>query len=508
MAEQIITLEPEDDYVSIRDRLARVNAERVLLVLPVSDEPIRDRLGLVLLQRQAGRLGLELGLVTTNPVIAAEARDLGVPVFPSVEMGQSRQWRWPWRAPTRREPAQPPRPPDPGDLSEVYRRSRPRPGWQLWLGRFWGIVVFVFVMVAIAISVVYILPGGTVVLHPDTRDLSTTLMVVGDPALDEADYTAGRVPARLLRVEVGWRGSAATTGTTDIPDAPATGTVVFVNQGAVPVTVPVGTVVRTSTGTTIRFRTTRPVDVPGAIGATAEAPVVAMDPGPWGNVDANLINQIEGALALGLNVRNLEPMTGGGIRQARAVTQADLDRLRGQVVQQLFQLAKAEMANWMTASEFLAEESLSLFMVMEEDYSRYVGERADSVELEMTALIQGFVVDDSEGYGVVYTALAAETPAGYRLLPEEIVPRRGEVLGVDEDGRVTFLMQGQARIAAEIDQGTIADRIRGQKVELAEDWITREIPIQGKPAIRIWPDWFGRLPYLTIRIAVRVEMPE
>lgn len=508
MAEQIITLEPEDDHISIRDRLARVDAERVLVVLPVSDEPVRDRLGLTLLQRQAGRLGLELGLVTTNTVIAAEARDLGIPVFPSVEIGQSRQWRWPWRPSTRGEPVQRPRPPDPGDLNEVYRRSRPQPGWQLWVSRFWGIVIFVFVLVVIAISVVYILPSGTVVLYPDTRDLSTTMMVVGDPALDEADYAAGRVPARLLRVEVSWRGSAATTGTTDIPDAPATGTVVFVNQGAVPVAVPVGTVVRTSTGTTIRFRTTRPVDVPGAIGATAEAPVVAMDPGPWGNVDANLINQIEGALALQLNVRNLEPTSGGGIRQAKAVTQADLDRLRGQVVQQLFQLAKAEMANWMTESEFLAEESLSLFMVMEEDYSRYVGERADSVELEMTALIQGFVVDDSEGYGVVYTALAAETPAGYRLLPEEIVPRRGEVLGVDEDGRVSFLMQGQARIAADIDLGTITDRIRGQKVELAQDWITREVPIQGTPVIQIWPDWFGRLPYLTIRISVRVETPE
>jgi hypothetical protein len=315
------------------------------------------------------------------------------------------------------------------------------------------------------------------------------------------------VPARLLRVEVAWRGSAATTGTTDIPDAPATGTVVFANQGALPVTVPVGTVVRTSTGTTIRFRTTRPVDVPGAIGATAEAPIVAMDPGPRGNVDANLINQIEGALALQLNVRNLDPTAGGGIRQVKAVTQADMDRLRGQVVQQLFQLAKAEMPNYMTESEFLAEESLSLFMVMEEDYSRYVGERADSVELEMTALVQGFVVDDSEGYGVVYTALAAETPAGYRLLPEEIVSRRGEVLGVDEEGRVTFLMQGQARIAAEIDEGDITDRIRGQKVAVARDWIVRQVPIQGEPAIRIWPDWFGRLPYLTIRISVRVETP-
>ena len=305
-----------------------------------------------------------------------------------------------------------------------------------------------------------------------------------------------------------WRGSAATTGFTDVPDAPATGTVVFINQQQSPVTVPAGAVVRTSTGTTIRFRTTRTIEVPGAVGATAETPIVAIDSGPWGNVGSNLINQIEGALALQLNVRNLSPTEGGGVRQVKAVTQADLDRLRGQVLQQLFQLAKAEMANWMTSSEFLADESLSLFLVQEQDYDRYVGEQADSVELDMTALIQGYVVDSSEGYGVVYTMLAEQTPAGYQLLPSSISPpRRGEVLQVDEVGRVTFLMQGQAQVAATINQAFVEEQIRGQRVTSAVEWIMAEIPVRQTPEIRVWPASFGRLPYLPIRITTRVETP-
>ena len=455
------------------------------MVLPVVDEPVRDRLELILLQRQATRLQIELGLITTNPVLVAEARDLGIPVFPTVEVGRSQKWHWPWRPSPVKRAVQQPKQPDAGDLREMHRRSRPRPEWMHWIGRFWGIIIFVLVLTVIAVSVIYILPGATVVLHPNVQELTTTMMVVGDPAAKSADYQAGVVPARLIRVEVNWRASATTTGATDVPDAPSTGTVVFVNQQAEPVNVTAGTVVRTSSGTTIRFRTTRSVEVPGAVGATAEAPIVAIDSGPWGNVESNLINKIEGALALQLNVRNLSPTIGCGIRQVKAVTEADMDRLRGQVLQQLFQLSKAEMANWMTDSEFLAEESLSLYMVMEEDFSRYVGEQADSIELEMTALIQGFVVDDSEGYGVVYTALAAKAPAGYRLLPERIVPRRGEVLGVDKDGKVSFLMQGQARIAAEIDQGTITQEISGQKIVTAIEWITEQVPVEGEPVIRI-----------------------
>lgn len=508
MVEQIIYLEPEDDAVSIRDRLERVEAGRALVVLPRDGDPISDRLGLVLLQRQGDRLGIEIGLVTARPGIAAEARDLGFPVFPTAEMGQNRLWRWPWRPARRPVPVQRARPPDQGDLREVRRRSRRRPVWQSWLGRFQGVVLFALALVALGVGVLYVVPGATVAIAPATQEISVTGMAVGEPGLETADYEGGRVPARVIRVEVARRGTASTSGFTDVPDAPAAGNVVFINQQASPVTVPAGTYVRTSAGTTIRFRTTRAVQVPGATGATVEAPVVALDPGPWGNVGANLINQIEGALALQLNVRNLAPTTGGGVRQARAVTQADLDRLRGQVLQQLFQMAKADMANWMTESEFLAQESLSLFLVLEEDYDRYVGERADSVELNMTALIQGSVVDDSEGYGVVYTRLAAETPPGYRLLPDSIATRRGDVLMVDDDGRVTFLMQGRARVAAEVDQTYIAEMIRGQRIADAVAWIAHQVPVQREPSIQVWPAGFDRLPHLPIRINVRIEMPE
>ena len=83
--------------------------------------------------------------------------------------------------------------------------------------------------------------------------------------------------------------------------------------------------------------------MPGVIGATIEADVVAIEPGLQGNVDINQINRIEGLLALQLEVRNLEPIEGGGVRSARAVTQSDLDRLRAQVIQQLQTLALAEM---------------------------------------------------------------------------------------------------------------------------------------------------------------------
>ncbi|MBN1314570.1 MAG: baseplate J/gp47 family protein [Anaerolineales bacterium] len=507
MIEEIITLTSEDELSYIRDRLAHVDADRVLLVLPTNNEPVNDRLSMMLVQRQAIRQNIELGLVTTNPGIMAEALHLGIPVFPSVEIGQSRTWRWPWKKQKEPSPVTPSAPPDSGDLKEMLRRTRPQPIWQSRLIRLAGVFIFVFVLVSLVISAIYIVPGATVIIHPITKDLNVTTLAVADPTVEESNYAQGIIPARVIRVEVSWTGSSATTGSTDVPDAAGTGTVYFINQQSKePITVPAGTVVRTSAGTTVRFRTIKSVEVPGVASATAEAPIVAIDSGPMGNVDANMINQIEGALALQLQVRNLSPTTSGGVRQVKAVTQADLDRLRGQVLQQLFQLAKADMANWMTATEFLAEESLSLFLIQEEDYNRYVGEKADSVELEMTALIQGYAVDSSEGYGIVYTQLAAETPEGFQLIPESISkPRLGEIIQVNGDGQITFLMQGSARVAAIVNQNIIAEQLHGQKISDAIAWINKEIPVETAPTIDVWPNWFGRLPYLTVRINTLVE---
>ena len=68
-------------------------------------------------------------------------------------------------------------------------------------------------------------------------------------------------------------------------------------------------------------------------------------------------------------------------------------------------------------------------------------------------------------------------------------------------------MQGQATVAADINRSHIVQVIRGQRIAWAASWIALAIPIQGEPAIDVWPLWFGRLPYLPIRITVRVETP-
>jgi hypothetical protein len=513
-----IYLDSDDDIVSLCDRLEWSWEEgRVILVLPDEGHLLADWLDLVQLRRCAERLRLEAALVTRDGDVAGQAKALGFPTFSSVRSAQKGRRRWwrgrrGWHAPTR--PGGPvrlgqARPlkslADEADRREMYRRLTPRPGWKRWLWRYLGIVLFFLTVAAFFLVVAYAVPGATVTLHPQVQPLQVSKQIVADPQLETINFSGSSVPARLLPVSVAWQAEVATTGSIDLPAAAARGSVVFVNSVETPVTVPAGTVVSTTAGERITFKTLEAVAVPAAVGGTAEVGVVAVEPGPTGNVAANMVNRIEGALALQLEVRNLEAMTGGGVRTVPAVSEKDQERLRAQVLQHLQALAAAEMQELLTEDEFLARDSLRVVEIREETYSRFPGEPAERLALEIRADLDGTAVDASQANDLVYEEVAAAVQPGYELVPSTLHFYADEVLGVDNQGRVTFLMIGEALSAASLDLEEPVGRIAGQKVGVATAYLFEQLPLRRYPTIQIWPNWFDRMPYLSLRIHTKVE---
>jgi hypothetical protein len=489
----------------------------VLLVLPEEDERLlTEWIDLVRLRRCAEQLRLEIGLAGVNGEVMSQARALGIATFRSEKQAQTARRGW-WRG--RRGWHRPTRPgatvklgeegslrslPDEADRREMYRRMAPRSTWQLWMRRYLGILLFFLTLAVFTIGVAYAVPGATVMLYPEVETLEVTRQIVADPQLESVDFSGATVPGRLLVVTEQWQAEVATTGTLDVPDAPARGTVVFVNLIEQPVTVPAGTRVTTSTGERIVFQTLEAVDVPEAVGATAEVDVVAVDPGPDGNVGANQVNRIEGSLALQLEVRNLEPMQGGGVRSVPAVAREDQERLRAQVLQYLQTLATAEMQELLNDNEFLAQDSLRVVEIEQETYSHFAGERAERLALEIRAEIHGTAVDASQANELVYEELAAAVEPGFELVPDTFRFYGDEVLGVDQQGRVTFEMVGEALMAASLDVEEPVAEIAGQDIGIAAAYLYEQLPLSDYPTIRVWPNWFGRMPYLPVRIQTEV----
>jgi hypothetical protein len=79
---------------------------------------------------------------------------------------------------------------------------------------------------------------------------------------------------------------------------------------------------------------------------------------------------------------------------------------------------------------------------------------------------------------------------------------------VDSEGRVTFEMIGTGQIAALFAVEEPVRQIAGQETEIALAYLNDVLPLRDYPTVRIWPDWFGRLPYLPIRIQTEIEVGE
>ncbi len=504
MSERTIHSKAGEDVAAIAARLDGLAPGRVVLVFDDgSSDPNHSlsRLDLLRLQRYATHHGLELGLVAADLDLIEEARALGLPVFDSIHKAQRR--KWPSPAQKSRIVSQTPAVIDPDDVLEMWRRNRAlrrQPHWLVWAV---SALVFALTLAGLVATVLVIWPNARVRLVPISRPVTAVVTLVADPAVTEADEAAGVVPARYLPVEVENQAQITTSGTKDIPDTPASGKVVFINILPQPVSIPKGTIVRTSAGVPVRFATTDNVDVPAAGGAMA--PVEALDLGPVGNVAAGVINRIEGSLALQLRVTNPEPTQGGSARQVRAVSQTDRDRLQAALLQQLQEQALAQVSADLKPTEFVVTPSLRLVDVLDASYDRYVGEQADLLGMQMRVRMQVIAVDEAPARTLALAALARQVPPGYTLIPASVTtPRRSESVQVDENGRITFRMAASGAVAAQVDLNEVKRAIRGQPLVKVRDYLASKLPLARPPQIEVSPAWFPYLPFLSVRTTVEL----
>ena len=480
---QVIHLEVDDDITAVRARLEKAEAPRVLLVVPPRCRAFNNLLDFKLLQRYVESLALEIALVTNSSQRRVLARQLGFSVFVSAKWGQQRSR---WRRP----------------------KATPRWGRRLsWGERIFGALVFLVALSALLSAVLLIVPSAEITLVLANEAVDATVPVQADPELEMIDYEAGQIPARVVQAQIEGTAQIPVTGTKDAPDEPARGLVFFINNINQPVTVPEGTVIATSAGSTIRFTTIEEVTVPGTVGAVAEAEVVAVDPGPSGNVGANLINRIhhEGSLSLEVRVSNPEPMEGGSVKQVGMVTTADQERLKAVLLQQLQQAASSQLSGLLEEGEFLSSESVAMDHIVTEDYDKPVEEQTDFLTLEMEVMSRGTAVEEEDANALIRAALEAVVPEGFALVDQSLQYQRGEITGV-EDGKVFFVVKGAGSVAAEVEMEGIKEAIRGKPLDWAEDYLSQNLHLEEAPIIEVTPTWWPeRVPWFGFRINISVR---
>jgi hypothetical protein len=69
-------------------------------------------------------------------------------------------------------------------------------------------------------------------------------------------------------------------------------------------------------------------------------------------------------------------------------------------------------------------------------------------------------------------------------------------------------MIGEGQVAASFGLEEPVQQVAGQETDIALAYLNDVLPLRDYPTVRIWPDWFGRLPYLPIRIQTQIEIGE
>jgi hypothetical protein len=254
----------------------------------------------------------------------------------------------------------------------------------------------------------------------------------------------------------------------------------------------------------VRFLTVQTATIPSAFNAITQTGVIAVDPGPIGNVAAGQINRIlDTALDRQITVINEGPTDGGTMAPAGVVTRADKDRLQAIVLQQIQQEGYSQLLEGLAEQEFIPPESL-IVIPLDSVYSPSLdGEVTDLLTLEMRAVVRGTAIAGQNANQLALAALQTEVPANYNLDPRSLQFVAGEVSGV-ENRAVSFRMQAAGVTVAEIDDRQVASEVRGLPIEEALHYMRQQLPLSGEPEVVVEPDWLERLPWLSFRIEVDV----
>jgi hypothetical protein len=519
-SEQVFQLSGTEDVHAVRNLVARADASRVLLVVPGDHPAFANQVRLTMIAREAQRKGIDLALVTGDRGVRERAAQTNLSTFRSAEAAmKAKRWHVPLVAPVpvKSLAAQNGAANGYNGLSgasaRVARRERrialaTRSPWtdSIVLG---GLLFGL--MVVLSSMVILFVPNARITLVPDQVPLQAVAPVTIEPGLQFVEVNEMLVPAEVRTIPVQGIVEVATSGRTDVPSAFATGTVLFVNVAGEPVDIAAGTIVTTSAGARIRFRTTEPVAVPGEIGVRVTAPIEATTPGPVGNVRPLQINIIEGPAAGVVRVLNETGTEGGDVMQMAVVTAADQEQLRDQLRQRLLQEGRAALEQSMeregAQERFLVPGTVTL-EVTAETFNGSVGEQMDVLQLDLRARVAGLIVSGADVERIARRALLNRVPDGYTLLDEQrLIIEPGEANRA-EGGR--FVMEVVARSAAGADLSgeQIRNLVRGKEIEEARAALVRELPLEAQPTITVAPEWWHRMPYLPLRIFIQIARPE
>jgi len=507
-----VQLESNEDIPSVRDRLSFFRGQQVLIIWPENGTALTRKLDLVLVQREARRRLLQIAFVTHDEMVIIHAEELGISTFETIGTAEKARWK---RGRTRVFTQRHHKPDDtvPGELMPVasrVRRTRKRLPWFLRIPMRLGVVSIV---IAVLSGAVYItVPSATVTLAMEQELIQIDTTITADPNALDIDVENRIIPATRYTATVSTVQQVTTSGAEEGTRTPATGIVAFSNQTDDAIDVPIGTQVSTGEPNPIVFETTATATVP-ANSSLDSVPVIASADflGTIGNISASTIDTVLGELSDDLAVTNALAITGGSDNDFSTVTADDMERAMGAARQYLQVLAFTEIEADLSDNQTIIIESLRIPDELQRadwiTYSHTMGDTTDLLSLDIRVIVEALVIDDRFAQQIAFAQVSANKPEDMTLNPESFLYRRGPVVSTDEENRTTFQAFGEGIASAQLNTYALQTDLTGRSIEEAQRLIAAIVDIapNSQTQIEIFPNNFGYMPLLPVRIDIEIE---
>ncbi len=498
MKTYIIQLDEHDDVLSTQDKMAWSKAPRILLVWPRRGQVLGRAVDLAILQRRAQILGAQLGLVTGDNEVRANAADAGLPCFGSAMQAQTGSWRKPrgarrpsWRNFHTRV--------SPGEL----RKQRDLLNTQPLEDRRTRLTAFSAGILAVLVMALFFLPAATIELSPQRQEQRLTLQAWASPDIREANPSGG-LPAYPITVVVEGSAQQASSGKVGIPDHQASGSVRFSNLTEQKITLPAGTVVlaRAAGQNLLRYETTRAAVLPAGVGEQVSAPVRALLPGSAGNLGAGTVEAVEGLLGSSVLAENLAPFQGGSERSSPAPQTSDYAAVEARLKETLKASALDDMQRKLSPGERLVSGTLVVSKILADTREPAPGQPADFAQLSQQLEYTAWYVHQQDLEAVARTALDANRAAGFQPLAGSLRIDFSEDVTIDENGVARWQLDVSRQLEAVWSDTQAAQSVVGRSPAAAARILSQQISLSTPPRVQLVPAWWVRLPFLSFRIAV------
>jgi hypothetical protein len=367
----------------------------------------------------------------------------------------------------------------------------------------------------------YFGPTATVTLTVPARDYSHAVKL---PVVSKGTGNVpGSVVADTVSKEFDKSGTGKATGTKTINTAPASGNVIFTNNGTKSVTIPVNTVVATADGK--QFATTYEAVVApkgDQVGNPVVVPVAAQQPGVSGNVDSGTIAVIPDmslaqiaqasnltAADVHLQVNNATPTTGGGAGTAKMITAADLDTTRKALQASLNDQIQAWKQQQNSATQQVVGDPVIQSTLVNPASAGGVLTDTDTFVAQLKAIVTVSVVRKADLQAASISQLNSligkeKGYEGYIINADPARPVNIQKITTSGTGKaLTLNFTATARAVYNLDQQKVKDLIVG-KTKTDANALLKALPNVQQVNIQISPGFVSFIPFWSAHIDVKL----